>query len=122
MSDKKSLEVEIMPYEEVVTINVSGIILARIQSLISNFFPYKSKEHPKEIAKNIMDGTNLDDPHVYHFQTLMGIALLIEEEARRQGKLKKINIDPETGNPIEEETQPDPQTQAQSESPDSTLP
>jgi hypothetical protein len=122
MSDKKTLDVEILPYEASVTINVSGIVLARIQAFLSNFFPYKNAEHPKEIAKNIMENTNLDDPHVYHFQTLMGLAVLIEEEARRQNKLKTIKIDADTGQPIEEENQPAPQSPEQSESPDSTLP
>ena len=90
MSDVKSIEVEVFPYEESVTVNISGVVLARIQSLITNFFPYKSAEHPKEIAKHIVDGTNQDDPHVYHFQTLMGLAVLIEEEAKRQNKTKKV--------------------------------
>lgn len=122
MSDKKILEVEVMPYESSVTINVSGIILARLQSFLSDFFPYKNADHGREIAKNIIDKTNLDDPHVYHFQTLLGLAVLIEEEAKRQNKIQKIKIDAETGQPIEEETQSGPQTPTQSESPDSTPP
>lgn len=123
MSENKEFaEVDIIPLDAVIDVKIGGGFVARLSSFLTDFFPYKNKEHFLELIKNIKENTNLDDPYVYHFQTLIFLQKHLEEEAKAQNQLKKVKVDLKTGEPIEEETPPVPQSQEQSESPDSTLP
>lgn len=93
MSEKKPVEVEIIPTDAVIDIKVSGEFAARLKSFITDFFPYKSNEHYSEIIGHIKNNTNQDDPYVYHFKTLMALQTHLELEARAQNKTKKVPMD-----------------------------
>ncbi len=103
MSEKKSVEVEVIPLEAVIDIKVSGEFASRLKSFITDFFPYKSNEHYSEIIKHIKDNTNQDDPYVYHFKTLIALQSHLELEAKAQKKTSKVKLDYETGEIIPEE-------------------
>lgn len=105
MSEKKSVEVEIIPTEAIIEIKVSGEFAARLKSLITDFFPYKSNEHYSEIISHIKNNTNQDDPYVYHFKTLLALQTHLELEARAQKMTKMVPL--ESGN-IKQEENPQP--------------
>jgi hypothetical protein len=120
--NKETAEVEIIPLDAVIDVKIGGSFVARLSSFLTDFFPYKSKEHFTQLIESIKENKNLDDPFVFHFQTLIFLQKHLEEEARAQNKTKKVTVDLKTGEPIEEGNQSDPQTPVQSESPDSAHP
>ena len=121
MSDKVK-EIEIIPIDCEVTMKVSGDYIARFYSFIQNYFPYRDQKHYAEVIKSIKENTNNEDPFVYHLKTLLAMQAHFEVCAKEQNVLKKIKYDYENDKVIEGENQPAPQSQEQSESPDSTLP
>lgn len=120
--EKQTAEVEIIPLDAVISLKVGGSFVARLSAFITDFFPYKDKEHFTEIIKNIKENTNQDDPYVFHLFTLLSLQKHIELEAKEQNQTKKVLVDLNTGQPIEEENQPAPQNQEQPVSQDSTPP
>jgi hypothetical protein len=117
------IDVEIIPFESVIDIKISGDFVGRIANFLTNFFPYKNEEHYKELIKNVKENTNQDDPYVYNFTTLVALQAHIEQQAREQNVVKTIKVDKTTGKPVDEnststqeENQPAPQAEAQSES------
>jgi len=121
MSDKVK-EIEIIPMDCVIEMKVSGEYVARFHQFLQDYYPYKDEAHKIEVLTHVKNDTNNEDPVVYHLKTLIAFQAYVEKSAKQQNLIKKIKIDLETNKVIEEETQSDPQTPKQSESPDSTLP
>jgi hypothetical protein len=57
------------------------------------------------------------DRETAHFRTILAFQVLMEETAKEQGLIKRIKIDKETGETIEEENPQDSQSQSQPVSP-----
>jgi len=114
------VDVEIIPFDCTVDLKVSGEFIARLSMFLTNFFPYKDQDHFNQLIKDVKEKTNQEDPHVYHFTTLVALQAHIEEQAKDQKVTKMIKVDKttgkpvdENGNPIEAENQPAPQAQEQ---------
>lgn len=103
MTNKTPVEIEIIPGDAIIDVKISGDFLSRLNSFITDFFPYKDKDHYLQLVKDLKDNTNQEDPFVYHFKTLIALQAHVEMEAKAQNKTKKVKIDPETGEPIPEE-------------------
>jgi hypothetical protein len=115
-------EIEIIPMDCVIELKISGQYVARFHQFLQDYYPYKDEQHKLEVFKNVKEDTNNEDPFVYHLKTLLALQVYIEKCAKQQNLIKKVNYDLEKNAIIEEETQSDPQTPTQSESPDSVLP
>lgn len=104
MSEKENsiIEVEILPEDVEVTITLPVAYYYRINELILNFFPFKDKEHLESTLKLISEEKE-NTAEAYHLRTLMSLQLLIEEQARKDGKLKTVKINKETGEKINED-------------------
>jgi hypothetical protein len=100
------IDVEIIPLEAEITIKISGQFVARLSNLLTNFFPYKDKNHFQELVKHIQEDTNQDDPYVYNFATLVALQSFIEQEAKEQKLTKMVKIDKVTGALVEGEINP----------------
>lgn len=104
MSEKENsiIEVEILPEDVEVTITLPVAYYYRINELILNFFPFKDKEHLESTLKLISEEKE-NTAEAYHLRTLMSLQLLIEEQARKDDKLKTIKVNKETGEKINED-------------------
>ena len=119
---EKITEIEVIPTDCVIEMKISGQYVARFHQFLQDYNPFKDEQHKLEVLKNVKEDTNNEDPYVYHLKTILAMQAYIEKCAKQQNLTKKVKYDLETNSVIEEETQPGPQTQEQSESPDSTLP
>jgi hypothetical protein len=108
-------DLEIIPYEAIIDLKISGEYYARFNQFVSEYFPYESQEHFAEVIKHVKEDTNQDDPFVFKLKTLLALQVYMEECAREQKKTKIVKYDLDTKKVIEEESQPDPQAPTQSE-------
>jgi len=109
-------DLEIIPFEAIIDLKVSGEYYARYNQFVMEYFPYESQEHFAEVLKHVKEDTNQDDPYVYKLKTLLALQVYIEQSARDQKKTKMIKYDVENNKVIEEENPPAPQDQEQPES------
>lgn len=109
MSEQNNKEFNYIPEEAVVSIQLTGNFVGRLQEYLTNFFPCTSLEHRNQILKDIAEGTNQEDPYVYHVKTLIALLDHIEKCAVAQNVTKKAVIDKE-GNITPLETLPPDQS------------
>jgi hypothetical protein len=103
MSQKENIiEVEILPEDIEVTITLPIAYYYRINHLILNFFPFKDQQHLEDTLKLISEEKE-NTPEAYHLKTLMSLQMLIEEQARKDKKLKIVKVDKESGQKINED-------------------
>lgn len=112
MSDKIK-DIEIIPFEAIIDLKVSGEFFARFNQFVTGYFPYESQEHFNEVLKHVKEDTNQEDPYVYSLKTLLALQVYMEKSAREQGKTKMVKFDTEKNEVIPEENQPAPQDQEQ---------
>jgi hypothetical protein len=93
-------EVEIIKKDTVISVELPVDFYFRFNQFIMEFFPVKNKDHMGEILKNIQEGKDNEDPHSYHFRTILSFLLLVEDSARKQGHTEKIKIDTSTGEKV----------------------
>lgn len=93
-------EIEVMKKDTVIDLKLPVDFYFRFNQFMLEFFPFKDGEHFQQILNNIKEGKDNEDAHSYHFRTLLSFLLFVEEEARKQGHLEKINIDIETGDKV----------------------
>jgi len=113
MSKDKVVQGEIIPLDCVIELKVKGEYLARLNQFIANCLPliFKDDVHRQEVLNHIKNGTNSEDPYVYHTTTIVALYSMLELEAKAQKLTKMIDIDKETGEPIkQEESQQPPQS------------
>lgn len=81
-------------------------------------FDYINQQNADEVLKMLesIKNNKVETREAAHFQTILAFQVLMEESARDQGLIKRVKINKETGEIIEEETQQDPQSPLQSES------
>jgi len=104
MSEKENniIEVEILPEDIEVTVTLPIAYYYRINELLLNFFPFKDKEHLESTLKLISEDKETT-PEAYHVKTLMSLQMIIEEQARKDNKLKIVKVNKETGERINED-------------------
>jgi hypothetical protein len=119
----KAYQIEIVPKEAIIKIEISGLYYARLNHFLTNYYKIPDGNDPKTFTIRAMDPNCQDKSEdEFHFETLMGLLVGLEQEAREQKLTKLVYFDPEKGAIIEEENPPAPQDQEQTESPNSTPP
>jgi hypothetical protein len=119
----KTHEIEIIPKEAVIKVEISGLFYARLNHFMTNYYKIPEGNDPKTFTARAMDPNCQDKTEdEFHFETIMGLVVGLEQEAREQKLTKIVNFDTEKGEIIEEENPPAPQDQEQTESPNSTPP
>lgn len=111
----KIIDVEIIPLDAEISLKISGSFVARLSTLLTNFFPYKDKNHFNELVKHVQEDTNQDDPYVYNFSTLVALQSYIEQEAKLQKLTKTVKYDTELQKVIVDENPPSLQNPVQPE-------
>ena len=113
--NKKIIEADSMPKDAKLTLTVDSIFYYRFNQFL---FDYMEKQDPEKVLKMLENIKNNQEPDrdTAHFRTILAFQVLMEETAKDQGLIKRIKIDKETGDIIEEGTQQDPQSQSQPES------
>jgi hypothetical protein len=116
-------EIEIIPKDSLIKIEISGLFYARLNEFMTNHYKFPGDVDPKKFTTRALDPNCTDKTmDEFHFQTLMGLLLGLEQEAREQKLTKIVKYDIEKQAIIEEENPPAPQDQEQTESPNSTPP
>lgn len=122
--EKKTIhEIEIIPKEAMIKIEISGLFYARLNHFMTNYYKIPGDVDAKTFTNRAMDPNCQDKTEdEFHFETLMGLVVGLENEARDQKLTKIVKYDIEKEAVIEEENPPAPQDQEQTESPNSTPP
>jgi hypothetical protein len=122
--EKKTVhEIEIIPKEAMIKVEISGFFYARLNHFITNYYKIPGDVDAKTFTARAMDPKCEDKTEdEFHFETIMGLVVGLENEARDQKLTKIVKYDIEKEEVIEEENQPAPQDQEQTESPNSTPP
>jgi hypothetical protein len=116
-------DIEIVPPEAMIKIEISGLFYARLNQFMTNYYKIPGDADPKTFTTRAMDPNCKDKTEdEFHFETLMGLLIGLEDEAREQKLVKVVKYDTKEGKIIEEENPPAPQDPEQLESPNSTPP
>lgn len=119
----KVYEIEIIPAEAMIKVEISGLFYARLNNFMTNYYKIPNGVDPKEFTTRALDPKRTDKSEdEFHFETVMGLLIGLEQEAREQKLTKIVKYDIEKESVIEEENPPAPQDQEQTESPNSTPP
>lgn len=107
--------VDVFPFDEIVSIEMSGAFYARITQLLMDHIHTKE---PQEVAKlfNELSSREPQDAYEYHLVTLSALVREVEEQVQKQNKRKAIEIP--TLEPDADSNSDDPQSQSQPESQD----
>jgi len=120
---QKIHDIEIIPKEAMIKLEISGFFYARLNNFITNYYKIPGDVDPKAFTARAMDPNCMDKTEdEFNFETIMGLVVGLEQEARDQKLTKIVKYDTEKGAVIEEENPPAPQDQEQTELPDSTPP
>ena len=113
MSQNKTVDIEVIDETSTITIDVPAGLYAHINKFIVDSLP-KDPETLKDLVTRINDKEVDDSDHEYFkFKVLFGLSYIIEEAARKQGKIKKSTYDMESGEPVNTEKNPQaPQSQS----------
>lgn len=116
-------DIEIIPPEVMIKTQISGLFYARFNQYLINYYKLPGDVNPEEFVKRAMNPDTPDKTEdEFHYETLMGFLVGLEQEAREQKLTKIVKYDTKTNSVIPEETQPDPQASSDNQSPDSTPP
>ena len=116
MSQNKTVDIEVIDETATITIDVPAGLYAHINKFIVDSLP-KDPEELRNLVTKINDKDVSDSDHEYFkFKVLFGLAYIIEEAARKQGKIKKSTLNTETGEQIN--TEKNPQAPQSPESPE----
>jgi hypothetical protein len=120
---QKVYEIEIIPSEAMIKVEISGLFYARLNRFMTDYYKIPTGVDPKEFTTRALDPKVQDKSEdEFHFETVMGLLIGLEQEAREQKLTKLVKYDTEKETVIEEENPPAPQDQEQTESPNSTPP
>ena len=93
-------EVEILKKDTVINVKLPVDFYFRFNQFMTEFFPVNDAQHLENILKLIQEGKDNEDPHAYHFRTLLSFLLLVEDQAREQGHTEKIKVNTTTGEKV----------------------
>jgi hypothetical protein len=120
---QKVYDIEIIPKEAMIKVEISGLYYARLNHFMTNYYKIPGEVDAKTFTSRAMDPNCQDKTEdEFHFETLMGLLVGLENEARDQKLTKIVKYDSEKEAVIEEENPPAPQDQEQTELPNSTPP
>lgn len=106
MSQDKTVDIEVIDETATITIDVPAGLYAHINKFIVDSLP-QDPEILKNLITKINDKEVNDSDHEYFkFKVLFGLSYIIEEAARKQGKIKKTTLNIETGEEINKEKNP----------------
>ena len=109
-------DLEIIPNEAMIKIEVSGLFYARLNTFVTNYYKIPEGVDPKNFTSRAMDPNCMDKSEdEFHFETIMGLLLALEQEAREQKLVKIVKYDLEKQGVIEDENPPSPQDPVQPE-------
>lgn len=112
MSQDRTVDIEVIDETATITIDVPAGLYAHINKFIIDSLP-KDPASLKDLVTKINDKEVDDTDHEYFkFKVLFGLSYIIEEAARKQGKIKKSTLNMETGEHVNIEKNPQaPQSQ-----------
>lgn len=92
MEQDKNTQIEVMPYDKLVTITVSGAFLNRVQSVLVYLLSNHEQARIKEAAERIRKGEHTE-PWEFHYETLAVLINDIERTAREEGIIEMKSIE-----------------------------
>lgn len=92
--EKKTVEIEIYKKDSTIKLNLPSVYVQRFNQLMLEFLPFKDEEHFQKVLQNIAEN-KIEGPFEYHMETIMSFLTLVEEAARQQNLLEKVQINPE---------------------------
>lgn len=89
-----TIPVDAIKVDDIVTIQVSGGFYARLHQLLQSMSLRVKPEDFNRAIQSIKAG-KADSEYAYHLETLTILIKEIETSAKDQGKISKIDVDPE---------------------------
>ncbi len=86
-------ELEIIPYDALINIQIGGGFYARLQQLLTSMVATKNKEELAEMIESMKASDDSKPASTYHFETLLILIRSIEEEAKKQGVIKLETVE-----------------------------
>jgi hypothetical protein len=83
MENEKDTQIEVMPYDKLVTVTVSGAFLNRVQSVLVYLLSNFEQARIKEAAERIRKGEHTE-PWEFHYETLAVLINDIERAAKEE--------------------------------------
>lgn len=115
-NNQKVYDLEIIPKEAMIKIEISGLFYARLNTFVTNYYKIPDGVDAKTFTSRAMDPNCTDKSEdEFHFETVMGLLLGLEQEAREQKLIKIVKYDAEKQEIISDENQQSPQDLKQSE-------
>ena len=115
-NNQKVYDLEIIPKEAMIKIEISGLFYARLNTFVTNYYKIPDGVDAKSFTSRAMDPNCTDKSEdEFHFETVMGLLLGLEQEAREQKLIKIVKYDAEKQEIISDENQQSPQDLKQSE-------
>jgi len=91
MEQDKNTQIEVMPYDKIVNVSVSGAFLNRVQSVLVYLLSNFEQPRIKEAAERIRKGEHTE-PWEFHYETLAVLINNIERTAREEGIIEMKSI------------------------------
>lgn len=89
----KKIEVETIPYDAKIKIEVPGSFYARLQQLVVHYSQSKPQEELLKAMQRLKENKQAESEFEYHIQTLTILIFEIENAAKEQKALKKEEIE-----------------------------
>lgn len=91
----KPIILEVYKEKTVIKVDLPVAYVTRFNQMLLEFIPFKDQEHFNEVMEKVKKGDE-SDPFSYNVTTLLSFLNLVEDEARKQGHLKKVEYNPTT--------------------------
>jgi hypothetical protein len=106
MSDSNTLndpirEVEVLDENAVFKVELTAHYYFRLNQFLFEAFPVKDSQEFLELLEKVKKDEEESDRKVYHLKTLISLMTVLEDSAREQGFMKKVKLNIETGEKIE---------------------
>jgi hypothetical protein len=86
-------EIEVIPFESKIKLEITGSFYARLQQLTIHYTSKSTKEEILEAMKRMSDKEQAKTEFEYHIQTLTSLMYEIEMAAKEQNLLEKREIE-----------------------------
>jgi len=91
----EKVKVEIYKEDSTIKLELPVAYVLRFNEMLMNFIPFENQEHMFKVLDNVANG-KIEDNFTYHVATLLSFLTLVEDSAREQNLLKKVEYDPIT--------------------------
>lgn len=86
------VKLEVYKEDSVIKIELPVKYVYRFNELLMNFIPFRDQEHMMTTLENISNN-KIEDDFAYHVATILAFLTLVEDSAREQNLLKKVEYD-----------------------------